>query len=133
MLSKKAQYAIKSLSYLSERYEQGPVLIGEIAEAQQIPLKFLERILLDLNKAGVLNSKKGKGGGYFLAGPPESVSLARVIRVVDGPIALIPCVSLHFYRKCEDCDEQTCRMNVVFADVRDAVLSVLENRTLKDI
>ncbi len=133
MLSKKAQYAIKALSYLSERYEQGPVLIGEIAEAQQIPLKFLERILLDLNKAGVLNSKKGKGGGYFLAGPPESVSLARVIRVVDGPIALIPCVSLHFYRKCEDCDEQTCRMNVVFADVRDAVLSVLENRTLKDI
>lgn len=133
MLSKKAQYAIKALSYLSERFEQGPVLIGEIAEAQQIPLKFLERILLDLNKAGVLNSKKGKGGGYFLAGPPESVSLARVIRVVDGPIALIPCVSLHFYRKCEDCDEQTCRMNVVFADVRDAVLSVLENRTLKDI
>lgn len=133
MLSKKAQYAIKALSYLSERYEQGPVLIGEIAEAQQIPLKFLERILLDLNKAGVLNSKKGKGGGYFLAGPPESVALARVIRVVDGPIALIPCVSLHFYRKCEDCDEQTCRMNVVFADVRDAVLSVLENRTLKDI
>jgi Rrf2 family protein len=133
MLSKKAQYAIKALSYLSERYEQGPVLIGEISEKQQIPLKFLERILLDLNKAGVLSSKKGKGGGYFLAGPPESVSLARVIRIVDGPIALLPCVSLHFYQKCEACDEQTCRLNVVFADVRDAVLSVLENRTLKDI
>ena len=133
MLSKKAQYAIKALSYLSERYEQGPVLIGEISEKQQIPLKFLERILLDLNKAGVLSSKKGKGGGYFLAGPPESVSLARVIRIVDGPIALLPCVSLHFYQKCEACDEQKCRLNVVFADVRDAVLSVLENRTLKDI
>ncbi|MFN5237343.1 MAG: RrF2 family transcriptional regulator [Bacteroidota bacterium] len=133
MLSKKAQYAIKALSYLSERYEQGPVLIGEISEKQQIPLKFLERILLDLNKAGVLSSKKGKGGGYFLAGPPESVSLARVIRIVDGPIALLPCVSLNFYQKCEACDEQTCRLNVVFADVRDAVLSVLENRTLKDI
>jgi Rrf2 family protein len=133
MLSKKAQYAIKALSYLSERYEQGPVLIGEIAERQHVPLKFLERILLDLNKAGVLSSKKGKGGGYFLAGPPESVSLARVIRIVDGPIALLPCVSLHFYQKCEDCDEQNCRVNVVFADVRDAVLSVLEHRTLKDI
>ncbi|MEO0007389.1 MAG: hypothetical protein RJA20_1585 [Bacteroidota bacterium] len=133
MLSKKAQYAIKALSYLSERYEQGPVLIGEIAEKQHIPLKFLERILLDLNKAGVLNSKKGKGGGYFLAGPPESVSLARVIRIVDGPIALLPCVSLNFYQKCDDCDEQSCRLNVVFADVRDAMLSVLENRTLRDI
>jgi Rrf2 family protein len=133
MLSKKAQYAIKALSYLSERYEQGPVLIGEIAEKQRIPLKFLERILLDLNKAGVLNSKKGKGGGYFLAGPPESVSLARVIRIVDGPIALLPCVSLNFYQKCDDCDEQSCRLNVVFADVRDAMLSVLENRTLRDI
>jgi Rrf2 family protein len=133
MLSKKAQYAIKALSYLSERYEQGPVLIGEIAEKQRIPLKFLERILLDLNKAGVLNSKKGKGGGYFLAGPPETVSLARVIRIVDGPIALLPCVSLNFYQKCDDCDEQSCRLNVVFADVRDAMLSVLENRTLRDI
>ena len=133
MLSKKAQYAIKALSYLSERYEQGPVLIGEIAEKQHIPLKFLERILLDLNKAGVLNSKKGKGGGYFLAGPPESVSLARVIRIVDGPIALLACVSLNFYQKCDDCDEQSCRLNVVFADVRDAMLSVLENRTLRDI
>jgi Rrf2 family protein len=133
MLSKKAQYAIKALSYLSERYEQGPVLIGEIAEKQHIPLKFLERILLDLNKAGVLNSKKGKGGGYFLAGPPETVSLARVIRIVDGPIALLPCVSLNFYQKCDDCDEQSCRLNVVFADVRDAMLSVLENRTLRDI
>jgi Rrf2 family protein len=133
MLSKKAQYAIKALSYLSERYEQGPVLIGEIAEKQRIPLKFLERILLDLNKAGVLNSKKGKGGGYFLAGPPESVSLARVIRIVDGPIALLPCVSLNFYQKCDDCDEQSCRLNVVFADVRDAMLSVLENRSLRDI
>jgi Rrf2 family protein len=133
MLSKKAQYAIKALSYLSGRYEQGPVLIGEIAEKQRIPLKFLERILLDLNKAGVLNSKKGKGGGYFLAGPPETVSLARVIRIVDGPIALLPCVSLNFYQKCDDCDEQSCRLNVVFADVRDAMLSVLENRTLRDI
>lgn len=133
MLSKKAQYAIKALSYLSARYNTGPVLIGEIAEHERVPLKFLENILLELKKAAILESKKGKGGGYYLAHAPSQITLARVLRIVDGPIALLPCVSLNFYKPCQDCDEATCKMHHVFAEVRDAVLAVLEHRTLADI
>lgn len=133
MLSKKAQYALKALSYLSARYNQGPILIGDIAEKKKIPLKFLENILLELKNAQVLESKKGKGGGYFLKAPPESTSLATVLRVVEGPIALLPCVSLNFYKRCEDCEEETCKINTVFAEVRDASLGVLEKKTLQDI
>lgn len=133
MLSKKAQYAIKALSYLSVRHNAGPVLIGEIAGQQKIPLKFLENILLELKKANILDSKKGKGGGYFLVQAPENTTLAKVLRIVDGPIALLPCVSLNFYKQCEDCDEKHCKVHNVLADVRDVVLAVLETRTLKDI
>lgn len=133
MLSKKAQYAIKALSYLSVRHNAGPVLIGEIAEQQKIPLKFLENILLELKKANILDSKKGKGGGYFLVQAPENTTLAKVLRIVDGPIALLPCVSLNFYKPCADCDEKQCKVHNVLADVRDMVLAVLETRTLKDI
>ena len=133
MLSKKAQYALKALSYLTAHVGEGPILIGQIAEQKKIPLKFLENILLELKKAEVLDSKKGKGGGYFLKASPDLTSLATVIRVVDGPIALLPCVSLHFYKRYEDCDQQTCKINTVFAAVRDATLKVLENKTLQDI
>lgn len=133
MLSKKAQYAIKALSYLSVRHNAGPVLIGEIAGQQKIPLKFLENILLELKKANILDSKKGKGGGYFLVQAPENTTLAKVLRIVDGPIALLPCVSLNFYKQCEDCDEKHCKVHNVLADVRDVVLAVLGTRTLKDI
>lgn len=133
MLSKKTQYAIKALSYLSSHYAEGPILIGEIAEQKQIPLKFLENILLELKKANILDSKKGKGGGYLLKDPPETTSLATVLRIIDGPIALLPCVSLHFYKRCDHCDEHDCRINSVFIEVRDATLKILENKTLKDI
>lgn len=133
MLSKKAQYALKALSYLAARYQEGPVLISEIAEKKAVPLKFLENILLDLKKAGVLDSKKGKGGGYFLKSAPENTHLANVIRTIDGPIALLPCVSLYFYERCRDCEEKNCRIRLVFTEARDAVLQVLENKTLLDI
>ncbi len=133
MLSKKTQYAIKALGYLTARYNEGPVLISDIAAQKQIPLKFLENILLELKKADLLDSKKGKGGGYFLKIPPGQITLAKVIRVVEGPIALLSCVSLNFYRRCEDCDEINCRINSVFAEVRDATLGVLETKTLADI
>ena len=133
MLSKKAQYALKALSYLSANIDKGPILIGDIAEKKKIPLKFLENILLELKKAQVLDSKKGKGGGYFIKADPESTTLAYVIRVMDGPIALLPCVSLNFYKRCQDCEEETCTINTVFAEVRDATLRILENKTLKDI
>jgi len=133
MLSKKAQYALKAAGYLATRYEKGPVQIQEISERKKIPLKFLENILLILKKEGIFDAKKGKGGGYFLIKPPEEVSVASIIRIVDGPISMLPCVSLYFYKKCEDCNEVECNINRVFTDVRDATLRVLEYRTLKDI
>jgi len=82
--------------HLSHEYKNGPVLIADISKKRKIPLKFLENILLELKKHGILNSKKGKGGGYFLAKAPQKIMLAEVMRLIDGPIALLPCVSLHF-------------------------------------
>lgn len=135
MISKKAKYALKALKVLSERYEQKlPVLIADIAEEQNIPKKFLEAILLELRNNGILHSQKGKGGGYLLRQAPEDVNLAKVIRIIDGPIAPMLCVSLHFYGKCDDCtDEETCRIRPIMERIRDANLSVYEHTTLKDL
>ena len=133
MLSKKTQYAFKALIYLSDNYKRGPVLISEISLQKKIPLKFLENILLELRKAGVLESKKGKGGGYYFAMDLKQVSLAKVMRLLDGPIALLPCVSLNFYEKCKDCDEKICGLNRMMVQVRDATLRLLESKTLADL
>lgn len=133
MLSKKAQYAFRALTYLVERYDQGPVLISEISRKKKIPLKFLENILLELRKAGFLESKKGKGGGYFVAQPPSKITVAAVIRVVDGPIAMLPCVSLYFYQRCKNCDEKHCGLHDIMEGVRDATLHILEEKTLQDL
>lgn len=133
MLSKRAQYAFRALTYLVDKYEQGPVLISEIAEKKSIPLKFLENILLELKNAAILDSKKGKGGGYFISKPPAKTSIAAVIRIVDGPIAMLPCVSLYFYEKCKNCDEFNCGLHGMMEEVRDATLGILENRTLQDL
>lgn len=133
MLSKKAQYAIKALEYLANRYLDGPVLISEIADSKNIPLKFLENILLELRNAGVLISKKGKGGGYLLRESPSQTNLATIIRAIDGPISMLPCVSINFYKPCEACNQELCRINRLFADARDAVLRVLEQQTLQDL
>lgn len=133
MLSKKTQYAFHALTYLAENLDKGPVLISEISQERKISLKFLENILLELKKAGILGSKKGKGGGYYLIKPPEEVPLARVIRMLDGPIALLPCVSLNYYERCENCQEEICGLNEVMSEVRDNTLKVLENKTLRDV
>jgi Rrf2 family protein len=133
MLSKKTQYAFKALIYLSEHVDEGPVLISEISEKKNIPLKFLENILLELRKAGILESKKGKGGGYYFAVDPRKVTLATIMRLLDGPIALLPCVSLNFYEKCKDCDEKICGLNKMMIQVRDATLKILESKTLADL
>ena len=133
MLSKKSQYAFKALGYLAERYKEGPVLISEIASKKKIPLKFLENILLELKKADILDSKKGKGGGYFLAKDPSKVKMATIIRLVNGPIAMLPCVSLYFYQRCKNCDEKHCGLHDMMIEVRDASLNILENRTLRDL
>jgi Rrf2 family protein len=133
MLSKKTQYGLKALGYLAANYGEGPVLISEIAAKKKIPIKFLENILLQLKSQGILESKKGKGGGYFLADHPKRTTLAKAIRIIEGPIALLPCVSLNFYEKCENCDEKSCGLNKVMAATRDATLKVLEKKTLSDL
>lgn len=133
MLSKKSQYAFKALAYLTEKFDQGPVLISEIAKKKKIPLKFLENILLELKKADILDSKKGKGGGYFLRMKPEKVKMATIIRLINGPIAMLPCVSLYFYERCKNCNEKHCGLHDMMIEVRDATLAIVENRTLKDL
>ena len=133
MLSKKSQYAFKALIHLAQNTDKGPVLIAEIARKKKIPLKFLENILLELKKAGVLESKKGKGGGYYFAVPPSQVPVAKVMRLLDGPIALLPCVSLNFYERCKNCDEKSCGLHDMMVNVRDVTLKVLEKRTVADI
>ena len=133
MLSKKSQYAFKALTYLSEKFNEGPVLISEIAKKKKIPLKFLENILLELKKADILDSKKGKGGGYFLKKSPDKVKVAAVIRLINGPIAMLPCVSLYFYERCKNCDQKHCGLHDMMIEVRDATLNIVENRTLKDL
>jgi Rrf2 family protein len=133
VLNKKTQYALQALQYLAEHQNQGPVLISEIAEQKKIPLKFLENILLQLRKEGILESKKGKGGGYFLNLPPQKIPLARIIRLIHGPIAMLPCVSLYFYERCSNCDENNCGLHDTMIEVRDATLKILEGKTVGDL
>jgi Rrf2 family protein len=133
MLSKKTQYAFQALMYLAQKSNNEPVLIAEISKKKKIPLKFLENILLELRKAGILGSKKGKGGGYYFAKNPKDIQLATVMRLLDGPIALVSCVSLYFYEKCKNCDEKFCGLHTIMAQVRDANLRILEKKTIADI
>src|SRR5215831_9459311 len=124
MLSKKAQYAFRALTHLVEKYDQGPVLISEISTKKKVPLKFLENILLELKKAGILESKKGKGGGYYLKKDPAEVKVVTVVRLVNGPVAMLPCVSLNFYKRCDNCDENSCGLHDIMIELRDASLAV---------
>lgn len=134
MLSKKTKYALHALTYLAKKDANEPTLILEIAEKSRIPRKFLESILLDLKKQGILNSKMGKGGGYFLRQTPEQIQISTIIRLFNGPIALLPCVSLNYYQRCDECtDEKTCGLNKVFIDVRNETLRILENKSIQDI
>lgn len=134
MLSKKAKYAIKALIYLGKNKEEGRVLISDIAEKERIPKKFLEQILLELRKHAILQSRRGKEGGYLLAKSPLEINMGQVIRIVDGPLAMIPCVSHLFYEKCEECvDEETCTIRNVLKKVRDTTAGILDNTTLADL
>ncbi len=134
MLSKKTIYAIKALQYLARKHKSGPVLIAEIAEQESIPQKFLELILLELKKDGVLDSKKGKGGGYMLARPADSITLGQIIRKMDGPLALRPCVSQTAYRRCDECkDEVTCGIRMAMKEVRDRTAEILDRTSLAQI
>ncbi len=134
MLSKKAQYSVLALVCLAKAYQKGPLLIRDISKSEQIPRKFLETILLELRKQGILGSKKGKGGGYFLIKDPKEVNLADIIRHFDGAIALMPCVTYKYYQPClHGKDEPTCGIRSIIKDVRDEMVRILKNTTLSDI
>jgi Rrf2 family protein len=132
VLSKKTKYAINALVYLAKKPAKEPVLISEIAEQEHIPKKFLETILLELRNAGILNSKKGKGGGYYLIKHPSEVNLAEIIRYFDGAIGLLPCVTHKYYEKCEECkDEVTCGIRHAFLAIRNETVEMLKKDTLE--
>ena len=134
MLSQKAKYGLRALLALARKHEQAPVLISHLAETEDIPKKFLELILLELKKNGILHSKKGKGGGYLLGKAPEAIALGQVIRILDGPLAPLPCVSQTAYRKCDECeDENTCGIRMVMKEVRDETARILDGTTLADV
>ena len=133
MISKKTKYGLKALSYIA-RQEDKMIAIASIAEHENIPHKFLESILLILRKSGFLGSKKGKGGGYYLLKEPQDIYMTDLMRILEGPIAPVACVSLNYYEKCDDCsDEETCSLNKLMIQVRDANLAVFRNTTLADL
>jgi Rrf2 family protein len=134
MLSKKTKYGIKALVYLAKQENRIPVQISLISNSENISQKFLETILLTLRKNGILGSKKGKGGGYYLLREPKDIPMTTVMRLLEGPIAMVPCVSLNFYEKCDDCpDENACAVHNLMLKVRDNTLEIFRNTTLADI
>jgi Rrf2 family protein len=133
MLSQKARYALKALFVLAARPAGETMMIAEIADEARVPRKFLEQILLELKKRGILHSHRGKHGGYALGRTADKISFAEVIRVIDGPLALAPCASVTAYRRCDDCvDEATCTLHRVLVAVQRATADILENRTLTE-
>lgn len=134
MISKKCKYAIKALSYIAKVSGSKNIFSSEIAEKERIPKKFLEGILRELRNAKLLNSQRGAKGGYSLNKKPEDITLTEIIRLMDGPIALMPCVSLNYYASCEECkEEEVCSIRETFLKIRDATLEVYETTTLKDL
>ena len=134
MLSKKTKYGLKALTFIARRSDNKPVQIATIAKSENISQKFLESILLTLRKSGFLASKKGKGGGYYLLKDPKEINMSAVMRILEGPIAMVPCVSLNFYENCDDCpDEKACAVHHLMAEVRDSALKIFNNRSLSDL
>ncbi|MDB4643858.1 Rrf2 family transcriptional regulator [Flavobacteriaceae bacterium] len=131
MISKKCKYAIKALLYLADHQSEGrSIFSSEIAEQENIPKKFLETILRELRNFQFVQSKRGKAGGYKLLKEPKDINLADLMRAVDGPIAMLPCVSLNYYANCEECDEKICKIKPVFEEVRDKTLKILNATTI---
>lgn len=134
-LSKRGEYGLRAMIDLAEAHHSGsPVVqIRDIAEREHIPAKFLEQILLSLKNAGLLHSKMGIGGGYYLAHPPEAISLGHIVRVLDGPLAPIRCVSQMAYEACGCPDETSCGLRLTMLDVRNAIAGILDNTSLADV
>ncbi len=134
MLSNKSKYGLKALLVLARETGKGPVLVADLAAREALPKKFLETILLDLKRQRVVESKKGKGGGYFLRRKPSEITFGEVIRALDGPLAAVTCVSQTAYRPCEEClDEQMCGVRLAMKKVRDATAQILDHTTLADV
>lgn len=134
MLSKKTRYAMLALTKLAREYGNGPIPISEIAISEKIPQRFLENILLEIKKMGILGSRLGKAGGYYLIKKPEEVSLGDIVRQFEGTIAMMHCISEKAYQPCEFCkDEKTCKIRKVFKEVRDNTLSILQRTTLDQL
>ena len=133
MISKKTKYGLKALLYLARQYDKGPILIADLARDEKIPKKFLEAILLALKNNGILHSKKGKGGGYYLGRHPKTITFGQAIRVMEGPLAPVPCVSETSYATCGECqNEATCGIRLVMKEVRDAIAGILDGTSLAD-
>ncbi|SEP67443.1 transcriptional regulator, BadM/Rrf2 family [Devosia sp. YR412] len=130
MLTKKGKYGLKALAALSELPPGQLAFVGEVATANNIPKKFLDAILAELRNAGFVQSRKGKTGGYALARPADEIKIGHVVRVLDGPLAPIPCASKTRYQPCTDCDEATCQIRHLMLDVRNAIADVLDNTSL---
>lgn len=134
MLTMKGKYGLKALVFLADAGEGRFALVADIAERNNISKKFLDAILAELRNAGFVFSRKGRGGGYALARSPGEIRLGHVIRVLDGPLAPIPCASRSSYRRCDDCaDEDSCAVRLIMLDVRNAMAEVLDRRTLADM
>lgn len=133
MLSMQSRYALKALQYMAKKDQAPPIPTGQISRETGVPRKFLEATLAQLKRHSIVVSRMGKAGGYALAKPADKISFAMVIRAIDGPIALLPCASKHFYKKCEMCeDEETCSVRAVMIAARDKILAVLEHQTIAD-
>jgi Rrf2 family protein len=133
MISQKAKYALKALIAMAKAGDGAAMSITEIAEAQRIPKKFLEQILLEMKRDGILFSQRGKNGGYSMRLAPGEITFGRVLRLIDGPIAPLPCLSKIAYRRCEDCaDEKACELRMVLNDVAKATRAVLDKATIAD-
>ncbi len=133
MISQKARYALKALTAFARLGRRRPVQIAELATSEQIPRKYLEQILLTLKTAGLLASRRGRGGGYELIKDPGQISLGTVLRLIDGPMAPLPCLSRTAYRRCQDCrSEETCAVRAGLAQAYQASLSALETTSIAD-
>lgn len=133
MLSQKTRYAIKALLELASIPAGASLSSAEIAARRDIPAKFLETILAELKRDGLVRGRRGRGGGYQLGQGPEEISFGTVVRLMEGPLALLPCVSQTQYRRCADCkDERNCELRILFREVRDSTASILDQRTLAD-
>jgi Rrf2 family protein len=131
VLSRKSKYGLRALLALVDAPDGKPIHASELAEGQRLPRKFLEAILLELKRRGLLKSKKGRGGGYVLGRKPGDITIGEVIRVLEGPLALVPCVSQTAYMRCEEClDEETCGIRLAMKEVRDATAHILDNTSL---